>query len=336
MTFFNEIDPFAAQWIRELMKVGVITEGEVDERPVEDIAPVELRGYRRVHLFGGIGVWDYALALAGFPADRPVWTCSCPCQPFSSAGKGDGFADERHLWPAAFHLIRECRPELCFGEQVASDDGFAWLDLVQADLEGVGYTVGAVVTPAAGYGAPHGRHRIYWCASLLADVPSKGRNRRRGRKASKRPSDEPERLRDARELADSGSESGRAKQQLKRGEQPDEPGGSGTTGELGNADGNGLARPRVHLRAGRPLEEVPDACGAGAVNGFWFGADWLHCAPEPGYPAGRWRPVEPGSFPLAHGAPARVGRLRGFGNCIVATQAAAWIKAFLEEEGDVA
>lgn len=72
MTFFNEIDSFAAQWIRELIAARVISAGEVDERSIEDIAPVELRGYRRVHLFAGIGVWDYALALAGFPADRPV------------------------------------------------------------------------------------------------------------------------------------------------------------------------------------------------------------------------------------------------------------------------
>lgn len=50
------------------------------------------------------------------------WTGSCPCQPFSVAGKGEGIEDERHLWPEFFRLIRECRPGVIFGEQVASPD----------------------------------------------------------------------------------------------------------------------------------------------------------------------------------------------------------------------
>jgi hypothetical protein len=87
-------------------------------------------------------------------SDRPVWTGSCPCQPFSAAGKSGGFDDERHLWPAFHYLISQCRPNVVFGEQVASKDGLAWLDLVQADLEGTGYAVGAVDTCAAGFGAP--------------------------------------------------------------------------------------------------------------------------------------------------------------------------------------
>ena len=113
------------------------------------------------HFFAGIGVWSYALRLAGWPDNRPVWTGSCPCQPFSSAGKGAGFTDERHLWPEFFRLIRECRPATVFGEQVASKDGLAWLDLVQNSLESAGYACGALDTCAAGVGAPHIRQRLY-------------------------------------------------------------------------------------------------------------------------------------------------------------------------------
>ena len=54
--------------------------------------------------------------------EGPVWTGSCPCQPFSSAGLRAGSDDPRHLWPAWFRLIRECRPDTVFGEQVPGAD----------------------------------------------------------------------------------------------------------------------------------------------------------------------------------------------------------------------
>jgi DNA (cytosine-5)-methyltransferase 1 len=162
--YYNEFDPEAAQWLRDLIKAGLIAPGDVDERDIRDVCATDLVGYRQCHFFAGIGGWSLALRLAGWPDDRPVWTGSCPCQPFSAAGKGEGFADERHLWPAFFHLIEECRPVTLFGEQVASKDGLTWLDLVHADLEGTGYTVGATDLCAAGIGAPHIRQRIWFVA----------------------------------------------------------------------------------------------------------------------------------------------------------------------------
>lgn len=65
------------------------------------------------------------------------------------------------------------------------------------------------------------------------------------------------------------------------------------------------------------------ASGAGPVNGFWRDADWLYCRD------GKWRPVRPGSFPLADGVPARVGRLRAYGNAINIEAAAAFIKSYM-------
>ena len=162
--YYNEIDPFAADWLRELIRAGHIAPGEVDTRSIEDVAPDDLTGFAQCHFFAGIGTWSYALRHAGWADDRPVWTGSCPCQPFSAAGKRKGTADERHLWPIFFRLIHECRPGVVFGEQVASKDGLAWLDLVSSDMEGAGYAVGAVDTCAAGFGAPHIRQRLYWVA----------------------------------------------------------------------------------------------------------------------------------------------------------------------------
>ena len=162
--YYNENNPFAAAWLRELIKARHIAPGEVDTRSIADVMPNDVAGFTQCHFFAGIGVWSYALRRAGWSDDRPVWTGSCPCQPFSSSGKQRGFKDERHLWPEFYRLISECRPPVCFGEQVASKPGLAWLDLVQTDLENAGYAVGAVDTCSAGVGSPHLRQRLYWVA----------------------------------------------------------------------------------------------------------------------------------------------------------------------------
>src|ERR1700674_1525978 len=134
--YYNEIDPFVANWLEWLVKVEMIADGVVDRRSIKDVMPSDLNGFTQCHFFAGIGGWSYALRLAGWPDDRPVWTGSCPCQPFSAAGKRKGAADERHLWPHWSYLIRECRPPSIFGEQVARAIGHAWLDAVAHDLEG--------------------------------------------------------------------------------------------------------------------------------------------------------------------------------------------------------
>ncbi|WP_197716098.1 DNA cytosine methyltransferase [Ralstonia pseudosolanacearum] len=179
--YYNEIDPYAAAWLRNLIAAGHIAPGDVDERDIQDVQPDDLRGYRQHHFFAGIGVWSLALRRAGWADDRPVWTGSCPCQPFSQAGKGLAFADERHLWPAWYHLISECRPAVVFGEQVASNNADAWVDLVQDDMEAVDYAVGAIPFPAAGVGAPHIRDRLYWVAHADGGAGRKGREIVRGR-----------------------------------------------------------------------------------------------------------------------------------------------------------
>ncbi len=179
--YHNEHDPYSAQWTRNLMSKGLIPDGFVDERDVRDVQPMDLWGYSRWHFFSGIAGWAYALRLAGVPDDYPgVWTGSCPCQPFSAAGRGKGFADERHLWPAWFQLIREYRPAIVFGENVEAAVRHRWLDVVFSDLEGCGYACGAAVLPAAGVGAPQARARIYWLAHANDQGLSRPLDQRRG------------------------------------------------------------------------------------------------------------------------------------------------------------
>ncbi len=163
--YYNEWEPYCAQWLRNLIAAGHIPAGEVDERDIREVSGDDLKGYGQIHLFAGIGGWGYAARLAGIPDDAPVWTGSCPCQPFSSAGQAKGLGDERHLWPAFRRLIAECRPARIFGEQVASKDGRWWLAGVRADLEHLGYAIGAANLCAAGVKAKHPRQRIFFVAN---------------------------------------------------------------------------------------------------------------------------------------------------------------------------
>ena len=160
MAYYNDNDPYVCRWLRNLIAAGHLPPGEVDDRSITQLDPATLGD--ECHFFAGIGGWPLALQWAGWTG--PVWTGSCPCQPFSAAGKRKGEADERHLWPAFLALISECRPSTVFGEQVAGSSGYRWLDGVRADLEREGYRVGAADLPAACVGSPHRRQRLFWVA----------------------------------------------------------------------------------------------------------------------------------------------------------------------------
>jgi DNA (cytosine-5)-methyltransferase 1 len=360
--YYNEIDPYAAQWLRNLIDAGHIAPGDVDERSIVDVQPDDLRGYTQCHFFAGIGGWSLALRLAGWPDDRPVWTGSCPCQPFSAAGAQRGSDDERHLWPAFFRLIGERRPAVVFGEQVAGAAGLAWLDHVCADLEGAGYAAAAANLCAAGAGAFHIRQRLYWVADAAFSADERGIARANQRPVQAR--DE----RDSHGLADTGQKQrGRWPNERQpwsedaavwseaavddqrcgsvgrmadlpeqgRGAQPQRDGGAHgrpeaqsrrlrDAGLLGNAGNEGLAR-REWFRG------IPGgACGTGEGQAAeraslhadpWSAVEWIACSD------GKARPTQPGLFPLAHGIPNRVGRLRAYGNAIVPQVAAAFIEA---------
>ena len=174
--YYNEIEPYAAQWLRNLIKAGHIADGEVDTRSIVDVHPFDLQGFDQCHFFAGVGGWSHALRLAGWPDSRPVWTGSCPCQPFSVAGKGAGIDDPRHLWPHFHRLISAVRPPVVLGEQVAGKAGYGWFDGVRADLEGIGYAGRAVDIPALAVNAPHIRQRLYWVALDMVDTQSISNN----------------------------------------------------------------------------------------------------------------------------------------------------------------
>ena len=307
MNYYNDTDQFCCEWLRNLIDAGLIPAGHVDDRSVADVRPDELRDYTQCHFFAGIGGWPLALRLAGWPDDAPVWTGSCPCQPFSDAGKRRGTADERHLWPEFRRLIAECKPPVCFGEQVASKAGRLWLAGVRADLEALGYAVGGADLCAAGVGAPHIRQRLFW----VADANSTRRAaamRREGMQAR--------------------NES--------------EPRCSGVVDGLGNASTPGQSISEHHELPGPDRNNEGRA--AQQPGGAWADFAVVHCrdgkarrisAQSGDEPLAYGIPRDVGRrFPelrsmVRDARRNRVGRLRGFGNAIVPQVAAEFVMAYL-------
>jgi DNA (cytosine-5)-methyltransferase 1 len=319
-SYYNENDPYAAGWLRNLVAAGHLPAGHVDDRSILEVEPGDLDGYDECHFFAGIGGWPLALRLAGWPSSRPVWTGSCPCQPFSSAGKQSGAADERHLWPGWLRLIRECRPDAIIGEQVEGAVGFGWLDRVFADLEAEGYACGATVLGAHSVNAPHIRQRLFW----VADASGTGSRRDGGS------SDQPDEERRPAAAQPGGATGGLADAAGRAGPaglpaaERQEPRDGYATGGLGLALG-----PRLEGHAGhgddryQPGRLASKPNGSTATAGAWNAAAWLPCLD------GKARRAQSGIFPLASGISNRVGRLRAYGNAIVPQAAAAFVSAFM-------
>ena len=378
--YYNESDPYPAQWLRNLIIANRIAPGYVDQRDIKEVTANDLRGYNQCHFFAGIGTWSYAFRSAGWPDDRPVWTGSPPCQPFSTAGLRRGADDPRHLWPEWFRLIHELRPATIFAEQVSSKDGLAWLDIVSADLESEGYAVGAFDLCAAGAGAFHIRQRLYVVAhteSSQGGLPVPERESQRESAELVGSSEVSELALTAGRGAPAGEQPGRLcgfeqggeadllgdaqingirpfdGQSRESRKQQEQVGGSGISGELGDADGGrresgnskewaipitdqagdfwagSMADTGSTGLAGRESqrrdngEEQPSAERTG---GFWDDVEWLYCRD------GKYRPTKPGLQPVVDGYPGRVAELRAVGNAIVAPLAAEFIRSYMETE----
>lgn len=358
--YYNEFDPFAAEWLRELIKDGLIADGVVDERSIVDVEPKDLREFTQCHFFAGIGGWSYAARLAGWSDDRPMWTGSPPCQPFSTAGNRKGKDDLRHLWPVFFNLIRECQPSVVFGEQVASAIRMGWFDDLQADLEAENYASGMVVLPAASVGAPHKRDRLFYAAERVGNTKHDGQHGIEiGRSSFEAGNNNEE------GSIISGESKGAGRSEI-TGDLCDK---ANTASRMANttSDGretrtsswrSGCERGSSEQGRGKVWENASDCSGSSAgmgdtkrkgleghtwpdngqggwsqeirsstETGFWDDYGLAYCRD------GKYRqiPTEPSLFPLANGLPNRVGILRGAGNAIVPQVGAEVIKAYMND-----
>jgi len=373
VNYYNEWDKQLAEWLRNLIQAGLLPEGDVDDRSITEVKGTDLAGYTQCHFFAGIGGWPLALELAGWPATRPVWTGSCPCPPFSNAGRQGGTDDPRHLWPEFRRIIEESkpRPPVVFGEQVESKIARAWLAGVRTDLEALGYGVGGADLCGASIGSPHIRQRLYWVADssgstsggnprgVLGTQAQVGGENRVGNTDSS-----------GRKTRNAQSIGNRARPECLT--EPSPPVGVADTeccrlmdAEPHNGEHHAEGRPQRNT----PLNEREPSKGrsheGGVGDTIEQGLEGLPWASTSGHES-RWvkeephrptatpstdvtpwdgavwlqcldnreRRIEPRIRPLADGVPGRVVKLRAYGNAIIPQVGAEFVTAFMEiEEG---
>ena len=287
--YYNDNEPFCCEVLRARIADRSLPAGVVDDRDVRTIDPDELREFRQIHLFAGIGGFAHAQKWAGWPEEWSLITGGPPCQPTSVAGAQRGESDDRYLWPEMARLVEGRNPRFVLYENPTGTPELS-LDRVCADLEGQGYEVWSpIVLPACALGAPHRRDRV-WIVAHSAGVQ---------RAAFKR--NEPHRT-----LQGDGSASHtngcRRPQQIcqpKRDNSPD-AGDDGATQPLADTLGMWELQP----------------CGLKSDERGW---------PR----NGGWWATEPNVGRVAHGVPARVDRLRALGNAIVPQVAALVMQAII-------
>lgn len=344
--YYNEWEKYPAAWLRNLMLVNEIPDGVVDETDIRKIKAEEIATYKVCHFFAGIGGWPLALKLARWPEDREIWTGSCPCQPFSVAGKQKGKDDDRHLWPAWFDLIKQRRPATIFGEQVTGAITHGWFDEVAQGLEAEGYAVASAIIPACGIGAPHKRDRLWFVANTADQRRQYGTAQRRSYDARNKSSKSGEQSCTRSQSETLGNTTGDGREQ--RWPEPIAQRETGrtiiTNSSMANPNNKrpqGRNGSELSERANQQSPRESDPSLAHAPSGGEqsrspqrYERGFQETFLRKGWNTHDWN-VEPAVGRVANGISARSHKLRAYGNAIVPQVAAAFIRAFLEAERDL-
>ena len=240
-----------------------------------------------------------------------MWTGSCPASPSAPQERASASTT---LGTSGLRVRphRAVPPPVVFGEQVASPTASSGSTLFRLTWK-------AQATPL---GRP--------ICALVASVPHTS-----GSGSTSWPSP-------TASLADKGVRTERRADRSQAREES-RPGGGGASGIVEHADAERARRQRGELSGAQGSgPSSGEKLGVSLTAGFgnMEGRDWWRRG-EPGVTSsqtgvtppcddGKARPVEPGTFPLAHGIPNRVGRVRAYGNAIVPQVAATFIRAVME------
>jgi len=141
-----EIDPF---------RLSVLEKHWPEVKRYSDVREVDFSNVESVNLIAG-----------GFP-----------CQPVSTAGKMLGQQDERWLWPEFIRAVRAVRPRFVLVENVPGLLVRGMGDVL-SDLAACGYDAEWQMFPAAAFGAPHVRARVFivaythsWRRQMCGHIP---------------------------------------------------------------------------------------------------------------------------------------------------------------------
>ena len=235
------------------------------------------------------GITDIGLICGGYP-----------CQPFSTAGKRQGEADDRHLWPEFFRLIKEIRPTWIIAENVAGHINMG-LEDVLADLESEGYQCQTFLIPACAVDAQHRRDRVWIIAHSDSSISG---NQWQDEMLDHRQMDKRKTLSvnngNTRIVAHSDSVNwspNEGKPNAKADGRDKSSGGGKNVAHTLHKRLQGGEETRNPESGGKGREKLPARCGKRSQPGNWL--------PEPS--VGR----------VANGVPRRVDRLKQLGNAVV-------------------
>ncbi len=287
---FSEIEPYACKILKRHWPT-VPNYGDIKNITRETMADAQSRQSGQQETWnwreGALGGSQEAGRTGG---NITLITGGFPCQPFSTAGKRGGAADDRALWPEMRRVIAAARPAFVLGENVPGIVSME-LDSVLDDLGKLGYSARAIAVPACAVDARHRRQRIWIMA--YAD----GRQHERGFPQSNQRSLQGGDGKENGPVADTKSiRSGSRLREVGQEQNGHQPSNSG--------------------------EYVPDALGVGFQRQRPSG-EQISGVHEPETVSLRdsshqaiW-PVEPGMGRVVDGVPNRAHRLRGLGNAIV-------------------